>query len=212
MSDAAKSVSDELEQQQTGQVEAEAAEVANAEAQTRATDSEGGEAVEGVVETAAETQTQEASVSVDALQQQVADLREALLRQQAEMENQRKRLSRDVENAHKYGLERLINELLPIKDSMEMEQEAASKEDVDVTTLKEGSALILKMLDSTLEKFGVQAVEAEGEKFDPQLHEAMSMVPVPDAEPNTVIMVQQKGYLLNERLLRPARVIVAKGE
>lgn len=144
------------------------------------------------------------------LKAQLADYKDRLMRQQADMDNTRKRLQRDVEDAHKFALKNLISELLPVCDSMEMEQAAAQKENADVNTLREGSALIYKMLIGTLEKFGVQAIYPEGEKFNPELHEALAMQPVPDQEPNTVVFVQQKGYQLNGRLLRPARVIVAK--
>jgi molecular chaperone GrpE len=155
-------------------------------------------------------------VSIESLQNQLTaakleteKYKEQMLRQQAELENVRRRVARDVEDAHKYGLKNIVQELLPIKDSMEMEQAAASEQAVDVVTLREGSALILKMLSDTLDKFKIKTIEpAKGEKFNPDLHEALAMVPMPDAEPNTVIEVHQKGYQLNERLLRPARVIV----
>ncbi|MEY3220903.1 MAG: nucleotide exchange factor GrpE [Pseudomonadota bacterium] len=141
---------------------------------------------------------------------QVADYKDRFVRQQADMENTRKRLQRDVEDAHKFALKNVALELLPVCDSMEMEQAAAQKENADINALREGSALIYKMLSGVLEKVGVQAINPEGEKFNPDFHEALAMQPVENQEPNSIIFVQQKGYQLNGRLLRPARVIIAK--
>ena len=127
----------------------------------------------------------------------------------ADMENARKRAERDLQNAHKFALEKFVNELLPVKDSLEMGVSAAS-ETTDVEKLREGSELTLKMLSAAIEKFGVQEIYPIGAKFNPELHEAMAMQPSDQAEPNTVVQVIQKGYLLNERLVRPAMVIVAQ--
>ena len=129
------------------------------------------------------------------------------LRAAAEAENVRKRASRDVENAHKFALENLGRELLAVVDSLEMGLAAADKADADA--LREGSEATCKLLKTTLERFGIEEVDPEGEPFDPELHEAMSMMPAPNAEPGSVVQVVQKGYALNGRLLRPARVIVA---
>ena len=130
-----------------------------------------------------------------------------LLRTKAEMENLRRRNQKDVENAHKYGLEKLINELLPIKESMEL---GLAVEDATVDSLHEGMKLTLNMFSSAFEKMSVEEINPENEKFDPELHQAMRMLPTDDVEPNTVLQVLQKGYRLNERLLRPAMVIVSK--
>lgn len=127
----------------------------------------------------------------------------------AEMENLRKRTERDVQNAHKFALERFFNELLPVRDSLELGLAAANGA-VDVTQLREGIELTLKQLAAAMEKFGVREVNPLNAKFDPHLHEAMAMAPIDQAEPNTVIQVVQKGYILNERLIRPAKVIVAQ--
>lgn len=127
----------------------------------------------------------------------------------AEIENIRKRLERDVANARKFALEKFVNELLPVKDSIELGISAASETD-DVTKLKEGNELTLKLMESALGKFGVEALDPIGHKFNPEVHEAMAMQPSNDAEPNTVLQVVQKGYLLNERLVRPAMVIVSQ--
>jgi molecular chaperone GrpE len=127
----------------------------------------------------------------------------------AEADNIKKRAERDVQNAHKYGLEKLISELLPVKDSLELGISAAN-DTSDIEKIKEGSELTLKMLNTAIEKFGVQEIDPVGSKFNPDLHEAMAMQPAKDAEPNTVLQVIQKGYVLNERLVRPALVIVAR--
>jgi molecular chaperone GrpE len=127
----------------------------------------------------------------------------------AEMENLRKRTERDVQNAHKFALERFFNELLPVRDSLELGLMAASNA-TEVARLREGMELTLKQLAAAMEKFGICEVDPLNAKFDPHLHEAMAMAPTDQAEPNTVIQVVQKGYILNERLIRPAKVIVAQ--
>ena len=135
---------------------------------------------------------------------------EDLLRARAELENLRKRSARDVENAHKFGLERFMNELLPVKDSVELGLNAAADAEVDAEKLREGLELTLKLFNSATGKFGLEEVNPEGQSFDPEYHQAMSIQEVAGKEPGTVITVVQKGYLLNDRLLRPAMVIVAK--
>lgn len=130
------------------------------------------------------------------------------LRTAAELENVRKRAARDVENARKFAVERFATELLAVKDSLEMGI-AAAAETTGVESLLEGSRMTLKQLDATLERFGLAEVDPEGEPFDPALHEAMTTQPSDDVEPDTVLTVYQKGYTLNGRLLRPARVVVA---
>lgn len=132
------------------------------------------------------------------------------LRLQAELENQRKRALRDVQNARKFGLEPLLNDLMPTVDSLEMGLQASSAENATVESIREGMELTRKMLAGSLEKHGVVEVNPVGEKFDPEFHQAMSMQSVEGAAPNTVVQVLQKGYTLNDRLLRPALVMVAK--
>jgi molecular chaperone GrpE len=131
---------------------------------------------------------------------------ESYLRALAEVENVRKRAGRDVENAHKFALERFGKELLAVKDTLEM---GLAVEGASVESLLEGSNATLKLLASTLERFGIVEVDPAGEPFDPEFHEAISMQPSTDVEPGSVVMVVQKGYTLNGRLLRPAMVIVA---
>jgi molecular chaperone GrpE len=127
----------------------------------------------------------------------------------AEMENLRKRTERDVQNAHKFALERFFNELLPVRDSLELGL-AAAEETTDIAKLREGVDLTLKQLSAAMEKFGVHEVNPVGARFDPHQHEAMAMAPTDQAETNTVMQVVQKGYVLNDRLIRPAKVIVAQ--
>jgi len=129
------------------------------------------------------------------------------LRAAAELENVRKRATRDVEHAHKYALENFGRELLQVKDSLELG--IAAGESADAAALLEGSEATLKLLSATLERFGITEVDPQGEPFDPQIHEAMTMQPSAEAEPGSVLTVIQKGYEINGRLLRPARVIVA---
>jgi len=132
------------------------------------------------------------------------------LRLQADMDNLRKRNERDLANAHKFALEKFVDALLPVKDSLEMGLLAAV-ENADVAKLVEGSELTLKMFTSAMDKFNVNEVNPLNEKFNPEYHEAMSMQERDDVEPNTVVTVVQKGYTLNDRLIRPAMVIVSRG-
>jgi molecular chaperone GrpE len=129
------------------------------------------------------------------------------VRAAAELENVRKRAARDVENAHKFALERLAVELLAVRDSLEMG--LAAGDDADVESLRQGKEATLKQLVTIMERFGVEELDPQGEPFDPGLHEAMTMQPSADLEPGSVVTVVQKGYALNGRLLRPARVVVA---
>ena len=130
------------------------------------------------------------------------------LRAAAELENVRKRSARDVDNARKFALERICGELLAVRDSLEMGLDTV--ESADVEQLRIGSDATLKLLVTTMERFGVAEVDPLGEPFDPELHEAMTMQPSTEVEPGSVLTVYQKGYVLNGRLLRPARVVVAQ--
>jgi molecular chaperone GrpE len=132
------------------------------------------------------------------------------LRLQADLDNLRKRAERDVASAHKFALERFATELLPVRDSLEMGLAAFSTEGADPEKLREGVELTLQMLTSAMGKFEIREVNPDGERFNPDFHQAMSMQERDDVDPNTVVTVVQKGYLLNERLLRPAMVIVSK--
>ena len=133
-----------------------------------------------------------------------------LLRLKAEMDNLRRRTERELENAHKYALERFSQELLPVKDSLEMGVAAAQAEGAELANLLEGTELTLKILNSAMDKFAIKEIHPLDEPFNPELHQAMSMLEAPDKAPNTVINVMQKGYTLNDRLIRPAMVVVSK--
>ena len=144
---------------------------------------------------------------IERLLAEVESLRDQALRAEAEMQNVRRRAERDVENAHKFGLERLVQQILPVVDSLEKALEAKTSEDDPVI---EGVKLTFKLLQDLLTKESIQVVNPLGEPFDPNLHEAMSIVENPDMESNSVFAVVQKGYTLNERLVRPAMVMVTK--
>ena len=145
---------------------------------------------------------------IELLRQQAQDNHEKFIRAAAELENYRKRAARDVENARRYGLERLAQALLPVRDSLEAG--VASAEQADVEALLDGKKATLRLLDAALEQVGIEELDPEGEPFDPSKHEAMTLAPSDTAEPNTVLTVVQKGYAIHDRLLRPARVIVAR--
>jgi len=133
------------------------------------------------------------------------------LRLNADIENLRRRHERELEKAHKFALENFAKELLPVTDSLELGLNAVSEGNADASkTLKEGSELTLKLLKAALEKFGLKELNPVGEPFNPEWHQAMSMQESDKVSPNTVINVFQKGYQLNERLIRPAMVVVAK--
>ena len=146
---------------------------------------------------------------VEQLRQQVDEHRNLFLQARADVENVRKRAERDLQNAHKYALDKFMAELLPVKDSLEMGL-AAIDESADIGKLREGTELTLKMLAAAVAKFGVTEINPHGEKFNPEWHEAMAMQPSSETEPNTVMQVIQKGYRLNDRLVRPAMVIVSQ--
>jgi molecular chaperone GrpE len=148
---------------------------------------------------------------VEALQEEVAMAKDAALRAQADAINAQRRAELDVEKARKFALERFANDLLPVVDNLERALESSADSDADgIAAVVEGVELTLKSLVDVLAKNGITPVDPHGEPFDPQVAQAMSMIENPDVEPNTVIAVMQKGYLLKDRLLRPAMVMVSK--
>jgi molecular chaperone GrpE len=154
-------------------------------------------------------------VELERLQQALAESEERArshweqyLRAVADLENVRKRAARDIEAANRYGLERFAQELLPVRDSLELAVQNAGR--ADARSLAEGQEATLKLLNKALEKLGVTVIDPLGEPFDPARHDAMMMQDSETAEPNSVLQVVQPGYELNGRLLRPARVIVAR--
>ena len=147
---------------------------------------------------------------LDVARQEANENLERYLRLAAELENLRKRSARELENARKYGLERLAQSLLPVRDSLSAG--VANAENADVDVLLEGKRATLRLLDAALEQVGIVELDPEGEPFDPARHEAITMQPSTTSEPNTVLTVVQTGYAIHDRLLRPARVIVAQEE
>lgn len=147
---------------------------------------------------------------VTKLQDDVAAAKDAALRAQADAQNVKRRAEQDVEKARKFALESFSKELLPVVDNLERALESASGDEDVVKPIAEGVELTLKSFLDALTKFNVAVVDPVGEPFDPNLHQAMSMIENPDAEPNTVLTVLQKGYTLNGRLVRPAMVMVSK--
>lgn len=141
---------------------------------------------------------------------QAVEEKDRALRTVAEMENLRRRTALDVEKAHKFALEKFASELLPVLDNLERTLQVADKNNEAVKPLLEGVELTLKSMANSVAKFGVIAIDPQGQLFDPNLHQAMSMIENPDLAPNTVIAVMQKGYELNGRVIRPAMVMVSK--
>ena len=168
------------------------------------TDPEGKDVDEEKAEADLPTEEEVPSSSED----EIEALKDQLLRTVAESENIRRRASRDVENAHKYANEKLLEDLLPVLDSLEKALELPSQSD-DAKAVLEGIDISLRIFRETLERGGVAIVDPLGEPFDPSKHEALAMVPNKEVEPNSVIEVVQKGYLLNERVVRAARVVVS---
>ncbi|MCB1924371.1 MAG: nucleotide exchange factor GrpE [Gammaproteobacteria bacterium] len=135
---------------------------------------------------------------------------EQMMRAHAEIENLKRRHARDLENAHKFALDKFVAELLGVWDSLELGHSAAQDAGADVGKLREGTELTLKMLGDVMSKFGVEQIDPINQPFNPEFHQAMSMQPRADVPPNTVVAVVQKGYTLNGRLVRPAMVMVSQ--
>lgn len=163
----------------------------------------------GDAETEVDSELMDLQYALAAAEKELAEHREAMLRMQAEMENLRKRLIRDLERSRLRALEGFMNDLLPVRDSLERGLET-DDETTTVEAMKEGKALIIRMLNKVLEDHGLVVIDPAGEPFNPELHEAMTVVPSADHEPNTVIEVLEKGFQLHQRLIRPARVVVSQ--
>ncbi len=154
---------------------------------------------------------EELEQKLNVLEMKVNDYKDQAIRAKAEMENLRRRAERDVQNAHKYGSEKLLSDLLPVVDSLVRGLEGEKSGDKNAQALHEGMQLTLDLLEKTLEKHGVVVIHPEkGDTFNPERHEAMTMQPDPEAEPNTILQVLQKGYELNGRVVRAAMVIVVQ--
>jgi molecular chaperone GrpE len=140
----------------------------------------------------------------------IKDYWDQMMRLRAEIDNNLKRAERDLENAHKYALKNFVENLLPIIDSMEMGQVAATADNATLESIREGTEMTMNMFIQVMQKYGLEAVDPIGEKFDPEKHQAISMQEIEGAESNSVVEVMQKGFVLNDRLIRPAMVVVAK--
>ncbi|MBS9778583.1 MAG: nucleotide exchange factor GrpE [Gammaproteobacteria bacterium] len=176
--------------------------------------------VENIVDEMADVEVvdlKELRISLTTAEAKAAENWAHFLAAKAEADNIRKRAERDVANAHKYALEKFIPELLAVKDALELGTKAANdsqseESNEQMAKFIEGSEMAITMFSDTLKKVGVEMVDPQGEVFNPELHQAMTMIPNPDVPANTIIEVIQKGYTLNERLLRPAMVIVSKAD
>ena len=187
----------EQRSEQAEQLGTETAQAAEAESEV------GGEEQQ----TATEPSTEEV---VAQLQEDLASAKDAALRAQADAQNVKRRAEQDVEKARKFALEQFAKDLLPVVDNLERALEAASGDDEAVRPIAEGVELTLKSFLDAMAKYKIEVVDPQGEPFDPNLHQAMSMVENNEVEPNSVIAVMQKGYTLNGRLVRPAMVMVSK--
>jgi len=172
-------------------------------------------AVEAAEEHAEQEQSPEAEIAMlhaelEAAKQTIADQKDSVVRAAADVENIRRRSAQDVEKARKFALEKFSNELLPVIDNLERAIEFSDKEDETLKPLLEGINMTVKSFNDAVAKFGVEIVNPQGEQFNPDFHQAMSIQPSNDVSPNTVLAVMQKGYTLNGRLLRPAMVMVSK--
>ena len=173
------------------------------------------EAAVDAAEQHAEEQSPEAEISMlyaelEAAKQTIADQKDGVIRAAADVDNIRRRAAQDVEKAHKFALEKFANELLPVIDNLERAIEFSDKENETLKPLLEGIDMTVKSFNDAVAKFGVEIVNPQGEQFNPEFHQAMSIQPSNDVTPNTVLAVMQKGYTLNGRLLRPAMVMVSK--
>ena len=170
---------------------------------------------EGVAPEEAAAPEEEAPLSLEdevaQLQNDLAAAKDAALRAHADAQNVKRRAEQDVEKARKFALERFTGELLPVVDNLERALESASGDDEAIKPIAEGVELTLKSFLDVLGKQNIEVVDPQGEPFDPNVHQAMSMIENNEVEPNTVIAVMQKGYTLNGRLVRPAMVMVSKG-
>jgi len=173
------------------------------------------ESVEKIEDENIETTEQEApeddlETQLAAAQQSAKDNWDKVLRAQAEMENLKRRNAKDLENAHKFALDGFVKALLEVKDSLTMGLKTAKDDNASVDSITEGLEMTDKVFLSTMEKFGVELLDPTGEAFNPEFHEAVTMIPMPDKESNSVLEVVQHGFTLNGRLVRPAMVVVVQ--
>ena len=165
------------------------------------------ESIDPIVDEESDLLLQLAKLEADLL-----EVKDESLRNQAEMQNILRRSERDVQNAHKYALDKFVAELLPVVDNLERALQSIDQDKEDLKSLAEGVVLTLKSFQDVLARYKVLPIDPKGEVFDPELHQAMSILEMPGSAPNTVVDVFQKGYTLNDRLVRPAMVVVAGAE
>ncbi|WP_110458493.1 nucleotide exchange factor GrpE [Shewanella algidipiscicola] len=161
--------------------------------------------------TQANFRIEELEQALAAAEAKVEEQKDSVIRAAAEVDNVRRRAAMDVEKAHKFALEKFANELLPVIDNMERALQGTNAEDQTTKAIYEGVELTLKSFTTAVEKFGLSPLNPQGEAFNPDHHQAIGMQPSDDFPANTVMMVMQKGYILNDRLLRPAMVMVSQG-
>ena len=172
-------------------------------------------AVEAAEQHAEQEQSPEAEIAMlyaelETAKQTIADQKDSVVRAAADVDNMRRRAAQDVEKAHKFALEKFANELLPVIDNLERAIEFSDKENETLKPLLEGIDMTVKSFNDAVAKFGVEIVNPQGEQFNPDFHQAMSIQPSNDVSPNTVLAAMQIAYTLNGRLLRPAMLIVSK--
>jgi molecular chaperone GrpE len=165
---------------------------------------------ENIETTTQEPQPDDLQTQLEEAQQSTKDNWDKVLRAQAEMENLKRRNAKDLENAHKFALDGFVKALLEVKDSLMMGLKTAQEESASVESITKGLEMTDKVFTSTLEKFGVETINPKGEAFNPEFHEAVTMISMPDQESNSVLEVIQAGFTLNGRLVRPAMVIVVQ--
>jgi len=176
------------------------------------------QAVEGILDEIDETEEKIEEIEAEIvekqedLSEQILKLKEEIMRMRAEADNIRKRNTRELDNLRKFSLDKFSKALIPVADSMDKELEANAKDGIQLSVeqMVEGTIMTQKVLLKVLADNGVEVINPEGEKFNPEYHEAMTQIPNPDLAPNTIVDVFQKGYVLNGRLIRPAMVVVSK--
>ena len=171
--------------------------------------SDNGEASSHETQAEVDSELMDLQTALGAAEQELQSYKDSMLRMQAEMENLRKRLIKDLERSRARALEGIMNDLLPVRDSLERGMEV-DEETTTVAAMIEGKALIIRMLAKVMENHGLKVIDPQGQVFDPELHQAVTMAESVDQEPGVVLEVLQKGFQLNDHLIRPAMVVVSK--
>ncbi|ODP96430.1 MULTISPECIES: nucleotide exchange factor GrpE [Salinivibrio] len=199
-----------VKQEQEAVKQAQAAEAKNAEQATEQQVSGNAADIEDAETEAMIARITELEAALEASEAKVKEQQDSVLRARADVDNMRRRTEQEIDKARKFALEKFAGELLPVIDNMERAVEMADKENEAIKPMVEGVELTLKTMTDTVEKFGLNAIDPQGQPFNPELHQAMSIQESAEHEPNTVMMVMQKGYELNGRVVRPAMVMVSK--